>query len=107
MRMILKVALVLVGGHLLFGALLLVVDAAYGINDENFSFVLALLFYYLNFSGWWLLKYIGVELNVVLLILAGLPQWIVLSVVVGGVVTLFRSKNAALPPKEHDPAISV
>ena len=37
MRMILKVALVLVGGHLLFGAVLLVVDAVHGINDEDFS----------------------------------------------------------------------
>ena len=45
MRMILKVALVLVGGHLLFGAVLLVVDAIHGINDEDFSFALALLFY--------------------------------------------------------------
>ena len=107
MRMILKVALVLVGGHLLFGAVLLVVDAIHGINDEDFSFALALLFYYLNFSGWWLLKCMGAELNVVLLILAGLPQWIALSVIVGGVVSLVRSKNAVLPPKEHDAAISV
>ena len=96
MRMILKVALVLVGGHLLFGAVLLVVDAIHGINDEDFSFALALLFYYLNFSGWWLLKCMGSELNVVLLILAGLPQWIVLSVIVGGVVSLFRSKKISL-----------
>ncbi len=107
MRMILKVALVLVGGHLLFGAVLLVVDAVHGINDENFSFVLVLLFYYLNFSGWWLLKCMGAELNVVLMILAGLPQWIVLSVIVGRVVSLFRSKKAALPPKENDVAISI
>ena len=107
MRMILKVALVLVGGHLLFGAVLLVVDAVHGINDENFSFVLALLFYYLNFSGWWLLKYMGAELNVVLLILAGLPQWILLSVIVGGLVSLFRSKKAALPTKQNDAAVSI
>jgi hypothetical protein len=105
--MILKVALVLVGGHLLFGAVLLVVDAVYGINDENFSFVLVLLFSYLNFSGWWLLKFMGAEFNVVLMILAGLPQWIALSGIVGGVVSLVRIKKAALPPNENDVAISI
>ncbi len=84
MRTILKVALVLVGGHLLFGAVLLVVDAVHGINDQDFSFALSLLFYYANYPGVWLLNCMGVELSVVLLILAGLPQWIVLSVIVGG-----------------------
>ena len=107
MRMILKVALVLVGVHLLFGAVLLVVDAVHGINDENFSFVLVLLFSYLNFSGWWLLKFMGAEFNIVLMIIAALPQWIALSVIVGGVVTLVRSKKAALPPKQHDAAVSI
>lgn len=97
MRTILKVGLVLVGGHLLFGAVLLVVDAVHGTNDQDFSFVLALLFYYANFSGWLLLRWIGAELNIVLLILAGLPQWIVLSVIVGGAVSLIRGKKAGVP----------
>lgn len=96
MRTILKVVLVLVGGHLLFGAVLLVVDAVHGINDQDFSFALWLLFYYVNFSGWWLLNLMGAELDIVLLILAGLPQWIVLSVIVGGVVSLIRGKKAAV-----------
>ena len=96
MRTILKVALVLVGGHLLFGAVLLVVDAVHGINDQDFSFALALLFYYVNYSGWLLLRWMGAELDIVLLILAGLPQWIVLSVIVGGVVRLVRGKKAAV-----------
>ena len=96
MRTILKVGLVLVGGHLLFGAVLLVVDAVHGINDQDFSFAMSLLFYYANFSGWWLLNLMGAELDIVLLILAGLPQWIVLSVIVGCVVRLVRGKKAAV-----------
>jgi hypothetical protein len=69
--------------------------------------VLVLLFSYLNFSGWWLLKFMGAEFNVVLMILAGLPQWIALSGIVGGVVSLVRIKKAALPPNENDVAISI
>ncbi|MHC4687044.1 MAG: hypothetical protein ACYTEW_22465 [Planctomycetota bacterium] len=49
----------------------------------------------------------GAEFNVVLMILAGLPQWIALSGIVGGVVSLVRIKKAALPPNENDVAISI
>jgi len=90
MRTILIVALVLVGGHLLFGALLLVVDAAHGINDQDFSFALLMLFYYLNYSAVYLLKHMGIDFSVALTILMALPQWILLSVLVGSVASLFR-----------------
>ena len=89
-RMILKVVLWLVAGHLLFGAVLLVVDAVHGVNDQDFSFALFLLFYYLNYSGVLLLRCMGVELSIVLLILAGLVQWIVIGGVIGSVAGLFR-----------------
>ncbi len=82
---------------MLFGALLLVVDAVHGINDQDFSFALSLLFYYLNYSGVMLLKYMGVEFNILPLILAGLCQWIVIGAVVGGVAALFcKKKDGAL-----------
>ena len=97
MRTILIVGLVLVGGHLLFGATLLVIDAVHGINDQDFSFALWLLFYYLNYSTVWLLKCMSIELSIVLMILLGLPQWILLSFIIGPVVSLFRNKKATQP----------
>ncbi len=96
-RMALKVGLWLVVGHLLFGAAVLVVDAVHGVNDQDFSFVLSLLFYYLNYPGVLLLRAMGVELGVVPLILAGLGQWIVIGGVVGGLAGWFRDKKGGLP----------
>lgn len=93
MRTILIVALVLVGAHLLFGALLLVVDAVHGINDQDFSYALLLLFYYLNYSAVYLLKHMGIEFSVAITILMALPQWILLSVILGSVTALFHNRR--------------
>ncbi len=93
MRTILKVALVMVGGHLLFGAALLVI----GINDQNFSLVLNLLYYYINYPAVWLHNFITPTINLGLFILLGLPQWIILSFIVGSIISLFRKKKVTLP----------
>ncbi len=93
MRTILKVALVMVGGHLLFGAALLVI----GVNDQNFSFALSLLYYYVNYPAVWLHNLMGPTTNLGLVILLGLPQWIILSFIVGSIISLFRKKKVTLP----------
>lgn len=95
-RMVLKVSLILVVGHLIFGGLLLVIDAVHGVNDQDFSFALMLLFYYLNYSGVLLLKYMGVTINILPLILAGLCQWIVIGTFIGGFAGLFCRKTDRL-----------
>ena len=97
MRTILIVALVLVGVHLLFGAVLLIIDTVHRVNDQDFSFVLWLLYYYLNYSAVWMLKCMNIEFSFMSIILMGLPQWILLSLVVGSLIGLYRKKKAALP----------
>ena len=97
MRTILIVALVLVGGHLLFAAVLLIIDTVHGVNDQDFSFVLWLLYYYLNYSAVWLLKCMEIELSFMSIVLMGLPLWILLSLIVGPLIGLFRNKKATLP----------
>ncbi|MCF7955331.1 MAG: hypothetical protein K9M75_05980 [Phycisphaerae bacterium] len=95
-RIVLKVSLVLVVAHLLFGAVLLIIDAVHGINDQDFSFALMLLFYYLNYSGVLLLKYMGVTINILPLMLAGLIQWFVIGAFIGCVASLFCRKKERL-----------
>ena len=90
-RTFLKVALVLLGGHLLFGVLLLIVDAVHGVNDQDFSFALWLAFYYLNYSGVLLLRWIGPGLSPGLLILAALPQWLAISAIITAAIRIFKS----------------
>ena len=92
MRTIMKVAMVLVGGHLLFGGVMLAID----VNDQNFTFLLSLLYYYLNYPAALMLKCIGPDFNLGLFILLGIPQWILLSFIIGPVINLFQKKKSAL-----------
>jgi len=94
-RTIFKVALSLVLGHLLFGWVLLVIDVLPGVNDQDYSSAAWLLFYYLNCSGVWLLRSIGVRVTLVRMILAGLPQWICLSPIIGIIVGLFQARKTS------------
>ena len=89
----LKVGLMPVAGHLSFGVLMLVVDVVHGINDQDFSFALSLLFYYANYSGVVLLDYMNADCNILTIILAGLGQWIVIGAVAGGVTALICWKK--------------
>ncbi|MFA5189488.1 MAG: hypothetical protein WC740_02120 [Verrucomicrobiia bacterium] len=80
-----KLAFLLVGAHLLLGATLLVIEATHGINDQDASFAVALLFHYLNLPSVWLLRFIGAAPGVIAVLLAGIVQWAALAaVVVGG-----------------------
>ncbi|MCK5173843.1 MAG: hypothetical protein KAR47_10660 [Planctomycetes bacterium] len=88
---LLKCVLFFVGGHLLYGGLLLVIDSVHGVNDQDFSFVVWMLFYFVNYSGVLLLGFMGVEPSFGLLVLAGLPQWICLSVIIAVAIRIFRA----------------
>ena len=75
--------------HLLLGTVLLIIDAVHGVNDQDFSFAVALLFYYLNWPAAQGLHWMGVELTIMRLMLAGLPIWFGLGGVLWAAGTLF------------------
>jgi hypothetical protein len=80
-RAILKLALLLVGAHLVLGAILLVIEAVHGINDQDVSFAVAMLFYYVNLPAVWLLRSAGATPGVGVVLIAGIVQWTVLAIV--------------------------
>ena len=79
---------VCVGFHVTLGVGLLAVEATHGINDRDASFALALLFSLLNRPTFWALRVFGVAPSVVAVLCAGILQWAVIGVAVGG---LFRA----------------
>lgn len=93
LRTILKVGLVLVGGHLLFASLMFLIEALHGVNDQNFSFALALIFYYLNYGTQMVLERMGIETSLMLLFLGGLVQWSALSAAIGAAIHCFGYKK--------------
>ena len=84
MKTVLKLAGWLVGAHLLLGGALLVIEATHGINDQDASFVVALLFHYLNFPTVWLLRWMGIVPGIMAVLLVGTVQWITLAALIGG-----------------------
>jgi hypothetical protein len=84
MKTILKLAGWLVGAHLLLGGALLVIEATHGINDQDASFAVALLYHYLNFPSFWLLRGMGGPPGIASVLLVGIVQWITLAAVLGG-----------------------
>ena len=62
--------------HLLLGVIVLIIDAVHGINDQDVSYAVALLFYYLNWLAVQGLNRMGIELTIIHMLLAGLVFWI-------------------------------
>lgn len=81
-RTTVKLALVLVGAHLLLGAIFLAIEATHGINDRDISFAIALLFYYLNFLPVLALRSMGINPASIVVLLAGIAQWVMLAILV-------------------------
>jgi hypothetical protein len=84
MKTILKLAGWLVGAHLLLGGVLLVIEATHGINDQDASFAVVLLFHSLNFPSVWLLRWLGATPGIIAVLLVGIVQWTALAAVIGG-----------------------
>jgi hypothetical protein len=93
MRTTLKLALFLVGGHLLLGLILLAIAATHGINDQDASFAVAMLFRCLNLPTVWALKSAGgtIEGQIVLILLVGILQWVGLAFVVAAICHALKS----------------
>lgn len=92
MNAIRKLALFFVGGHLLLGLILLSIEATHGINDQDASFAIALLFHYLNAPTVWLLRSLGGTPAIILVLLVGIVQWVGLALAIGAVHHAFTSR---------------
>ena len=73
-----KPVLALVGAHLLLGVILLAIEATHGINDQDPSFAVALLFHGLNYPAVRLLRSLGMTPGIAAGLLTGIVQWAVL-----------------------------
>ena len=91
-KMILRTIVVLVGGHLVLGLALLSIEAIHGINDQDASFAVAMLFRYLNLPSIWLLESMGSEPRIAAVIAVGIAQWVGLGLAIG---VLLRISSAA------------
>lgn len=80
---IFRMAICFVLAHLLLGFLLLLINALHGINDQDVSFAIAMLFHYANYPTVWMLRLFGVNPSIGATLAAGIMQWGVIGVVVG------------------------
>jgi hypothetical protein len=79
-----------VGVHLLLGVLLLVIEVTHGINDQDISFAIALLFHAANYPAVCVLRLIGMNPSISATLVAGVVQWGVIGAGVGAVVRSLR-----------------
>jgi len=93
-RPILMLAICFVGVHLLLGVVLLVIEATYGIHDQDISFAIAMLFHTANYPTVWVLRFFGVNPSIVVTLVAGVVQWGVLGAGVGAVVRSLRRSGS-------------
>jgi hypothetical protein len=107
-KTILWTALVLVGGHLVLGVTLLAIEMTHGINDQDFSYSVALAFYYLNLPTIWLLRSGNSITSPVTSVLAvGIAQWAGLAFVIGTVSYISRAAFRAITGRATKTAESV
>lgn len=89
-RPILMLTICFVGVHLLLGVLLLVINVLHGINDQNISFAIAMLFHAANYPTVWVLRLVGVNPSIGATLMAGVVQWGILGALAGMVVRSLR-----------------
>ena len=93
-----RLALLLVGAHVLLGLILIVTEASQGINDQRASFALALVVYYLNLPTVWLLHFLRLPTGVVPVVAAGILQWTILAFAIATVYCGLRFKLGSKSP---------
>ena len=96
-RTMAKLALFLVGAHVFLGLSLMVIEATHGINDQDGSFAVALVFHYLNLPSVWLLRSLGGSPEIILVLLVGIVQWAGLAWLIAAVYHTARSGFRAVP----------
>ena len=86
-----KFALLFVSGHLLLGLILLGIEAGHGINDQDASFAVAILYHCLNLPTIAMLRSLHVSPGIPVVLLAGIAQWAVVGV---ATAAIYRSLAA-------------
>ena len=95
-KIVLRTIVVLVGVHLVLGLTLLTIEAIHGINDQDASFAVALLFHYLNLPSLWMLRSIGLSPGIGMVVVVGIAQWTSLALVIAIVFCSARSTFRAI-----------
>ena len=95
-KIMLRTIVVLVGGHLVLGLALLSIEAMHGINDQDASFAVALLFHYLNLPSIWMLRSMGVNPGIGMVVVVGIVQWSSLALVIAIVLSAARGTLRAI-----------
>ncbi len=92
LRTAMKLTLIVILIYSALGVSLLLTEAIHGINDQDASYALALLVYFVNMPSVWLFKWTGVSANVLSVVVVGLFQWSLSAFLVGTVYAKVRSK---------------
>ena len=82
--------MVLVGAHLVLGLALLLIEAIHGINDQDASFAVAMLFRFLNLPSFWMLRSMGANPGIGMIVVVGIVQWTSLALLIAIVFTIAR-----------------
>lgn len=93
-RPILMLAICFVGVHLLLGVLLLMINATHGINDQDISFAIAMLFHMANYPTVCVLRLVSVNPSIGATLVTGVVQWGVIGAGVGAVVRSLRRSGS-------------
>ena len=93
-RPILMLTICSVGVHLLLAVLLLVINATHGINDQDISFAIAMLFHTANYPTVWVLRLFGVNPSIGAILVVGVVQWGVIGAGVGAVIRSLRRSGS-------------
>ena len=96
LRTTLKYVLFLVGGHLVLGLILLVTEATHGLSDMDASFLIVLLFSFLNQPSFWLLDFLRVDFSWIAIVLVGILQWTVLACAFAAVHYVIRAESGRI-----------
>ena len=77
-----KTTLTLLAVHLLFGVILFIFNYLGMLDDKGIGFLFSLIYYFGNYSGVWLLKTMGIQMDLLPLVLAGIPQWLIIAAII-------------------------
>jgi hypothetical protein len=86
-----KLGVLLIGAHTLLGLSLLAIEATHGVNDQDASFAVAIIFYYLNIPTVWLLRSTSDPPGIALVLVVGIVQWAGVAVLIAVVFHTSRS----------------
>jgi hypothetical protein len=88
-----------VGIHLILGFTLLGINVTHGINDQDASFALAIIFHFLNLPTVWALRHAGYTPEMLQVFLVGVVQWAIIVFASATVYHAFKSISRTITSK--------